>query len=413
MKTHRLLFTLLACGILAGTLAYAMDAPRGSLSAQSRPFDSQVLKARTCGTPEPAALEAQQLHEAVQRYVETMGVEAIQAVGGQIQVAFHVIYYSTEGNVPQEQIDAQIAEMNKCYAGYYGGVNTGYTFVLASVDRTSNKKWFTMLPGSNNERLAKQTLALDVPHRLNVYTCKPGRSLLGWSYFPTSYAESSYMHGVVFHYGSLPGGYLTPYNLGGTLVHESGHYMGLYHTFQGGCTAPGDYVDDTPYEGTSTAGCPEGKDTCTELEGLDPIHNFMDYSDDACYLEFTALQDARMDAIIPVYRPNLLNAALAQSVEPAQEVPGAVAAGGIQLRGAFPNPFRGETVLRYALPREERVSLKVYNVTGQLVRTLVDGTQAAGERFEVFDGDGLPAGLYFAALRAGGAVTTRTMILLK
>ena len=59
-----------------------------------------------------------------------------------------------------------------------------------------------------------------------------------------------------------------------------------------GCNAKGDFVDDTPPMRVPTRGCPEGKDTCRE-PGLDPIHNYMDYSDDACYDQFTAGQVAR------------------------------------------------------------------------------------------------------------------------
>ena len=83
------------------------------------------------------------------------------------------------------------------------------------------------------------------------------------------------------------------YDLGGTLVHEAGHWFNLEHTFFGGCNAKGDFVDDTPPMRVPTRGCPEGKDTCAE-PGLDLIHNYMDYSDDVCYTEFTAGQVARM-----------------------------------------------------------------------------------------------------------------------
>jgi Pregnancy-associated plasma protein-A len=377
------------------------------------PQGEDVPQTRNCATPEPSLSEQLQVQTAIRRYVEE---NRAAAVGGQIKVAFHVIYNGTTGNVPQSQVVAQIAELNKAYAGFYGGVNTGYTFVLASTDRTSNRKWFTMTPGTMNERNAKNALALDVPHRLNIYTCKPGQSLLGWAYIPgPTLSESDKINGVVIHYGSLPGGYLSPYDLGGTADHEVGHYLGLYHTFQGGCTAPGDQVADTPDEATATAGCPGNKDTCPTA-GLDPIHNYMDYSDDACYTQFTAGQDARMDVMVPTYRPSLLNAAIAQTiVKPAAEEHAAVPnlRDAVSFRGAMPNPFRGSTLLRYTLPRSGAVSLRVYNVAGRLVRTLVDGEQSAGDQTVEFRANDLPAGMYFTALRVGGVQFSRSVILIR
>ena len=139
----------------------------------------------------------------------------------------------------------------------------------------------------------KQALKQGGADDLNVYSTS-GNAYLGWAYFPSIVdSNSAYLDGIVIDYRSLPNGPYENFSEGGTLPHEAGHWLGLYHTFQAACSTDGDLVADTPPERTPTSGCPEGKDTCSK-PGLDPIHNYMDYSFDACYTEFTAGQATRM-----------------------------------------------------------------------------------------------------------------------
>ncbi len=299
------LFTgAIALFLLAGGAAVAQDL-QVTATHQDIHFlteDGNLQRGVRCATADLNVDQQARVRAEVDGWLASRSGEAVTAT--QIPVAFHVVYQRKRGvntgDLSQSEAQDQIDVLNAAYAG------TGFSFYLASFDSTRNNKWFTRCASSGQERRMKQALAIDPAHNLNIYTCNPSGGLLGWAYFPSSYPESSFWHGTVLLYSSLPGGSAAPYNLGDTGTHEVGHYLGLDHTFFGGCSSPGDSIADTPPEASPAYGCPVGRDTCSG-GGPDPIFNFMDYTDDACMDEFTSDQAARMTAQAALYRPSLGN----------------------------------------------------------------------------------------------------------
>lgn len=220
-----------------------------------------------------------------------------------IDVYFHVINDDNgNGGNTQAEVNAQMAVIDNAFAGGTGGFATPFTFNLVETTYTNNSDWFTASQGSAAEQQMKAALRVGGPETLNIYSYNVGGGLLGWATFPSNYASNPQYDGVVILNSSVPGGTSAPYNEGDTGTHEVGHWLGLYHTFQGGCNGGGDQVSDTAAERSPAYGCPVGRDTCKKGGEPDPIYNFMDYTDDSCMFRFTAGQAARADAQSFVYR---------------------------------------------------------------------------------------------------------------
>jgi hypothetical protein len=228
-----------------------------------------------------------------------------------IPVYFHVVSkVDGTGNIPDSRLDAQIAAMNEHFAGQDGPVyraaaaNMSFRFSRAGVTRTVNDAWYAAGPGSTAEAQMKNALRVGTADDLNFYT-NGGGGYLGWATFPSDYNSKPKMDGVVCYWPTLPGSNYVPYNEGDTGTHEVGHWLGLYHTFQGGCQGSGDGVSDTPAERSAIYGCPTAStDTCRTNAGLDPYENFMDYTDDPCMYKFSAGQVDRSDSMWSTYRAN-------------------------------------------------------------------------------------------------------------
>jgi hypothetical protein len=231
------------------------------------------------------------------------GVAAL-AAGGTINVVFHVVTTADgKGSIDEATIAKQIQVLNDGFAGAEApgvAANTGFTFALQETRYHKDDSWFN--GGADNattERAMKTQTRVGTASTLNIWSADIDG--FGFATFPSWYSGDPKMDGVVIDYATVPGGSEVNFNLGKTVTHEVGHWMGLWHTFQGGCTKTNDEVADTPAQKSSTSGCPEGRDSC-RLAGLDPIHNYMDYSYDDCYNQFTPGQNTRMQSAWTAYR---------------------------------------------------------------------------------------------------------------
>ncbi|HKZ03825.1 MAG TPA: zinc metalloprotease, partial [Pyrinomonadaceae bacterium] len=198
---------------------------------------------RSCGTAAPGPARIAEIEGSFQRFKQSRGGKKVASGTATIRVYFHVISEGSgieNGDVPDHMLRAQIRVLNDSFGGLTGGSDTPFRFELAGITRTTDSDWFNMGILSIQERQAKAALRQGGADVLNIYTTNGG-GYLGWATFPSSYKSQPSQDGVVILYSSLPGGSLFPYNEGDTATHEVGHWLGLYHTFQNGCTPGNDY----------------------------------------------------------------------------------------------------------------------------------------------------------------------------
>jgi hypothetical protein len=289
---------------LAVSLLIAMPLSAQFQSLPGAPLTSgaPIDMAPICGTPDIDPILARAVEQSLANVPEREFTDGEL----KIPVAVHLITAGKKGKFTREIVDIMIGNLNWAFDG------SGISFYLSKLDYLNSRKIYESCGlGTANEKVMKKKLSYLPARVLNIYSCKPtGRGLpvnmIGFAYFPWMWPENSYMQGVVVHPGTLPsGGGIPNYDYYGlNAVHETGHWLGLYHTFQDGCL-DGDEVFDTPAQDSPSFSCEIGRDSCPAGAGLDDIQNFMNYVDDFCYDHFTAQQAARMRLVALSYRPSL------------------------------------------------------------------------------------------------------------
>ncbi|MBA2464213.1 MAG: zinc metalloprotease [Nocardioidaceae bacterium] len=302
--------------------------PAQASPAQAGPVQALSEACRAAGpaaeatrgrVPDTSAFTREELRDVDQEIRRTDGSRAAtyrQArTSGVIDVHIHVIGSKAARGPKRTRVDRQMSVLTEAYAAGQSPLSAvaPFTFQEASFERVRNSSWHRARPGSSADREMRQELHRGGRDALNVYVLAPRLprsvgpgTLLGWSTLPWQVHGKGVQDGISVHKATLPGsGSSQPgfvgFDSGDTLVHESGHWLGLLHTFEGGCTAENDFVEDTPAQATASVTCVVGTDTC-ELPGEDPVRNFMDYAPDDCMDMFTAGQVERMAASFVTYR---------------------------------------------------------------------------------------------------------------
>jgi len=290
------------------------------LSAQTEPCGTDIHRQRLLQLyPENIALE-----ESIEKNIATMPEVENRAAIYTIPVVFHVIHTNGEENISREQILDQMRVLNQDFnllnpnlsklRSVFKGLEADcqIKFELATIDPSGkcfdgiNRVYSPVhnVHDMDNEQ-AKKLIYWDYKKYLNIWVVtniiEPSSAgvILGYAVFPFNLNPNG--DGIVIRHdrvGTI--GTAVASDSGRTLTHEVGHWLGLFHTFQGGC-ANQDLVDDTPpVESTFTnANCPANGNSCNESnDKIDMWENYMDYSNGSCQCLFTLKQKTRMHNFI-------------------------------------------------------------------------------------------------------------------
>lgn len=247
-----------------------------------------------------------------------------------IPVVFHIIYNTQDDNIKRNQIEDALRILNEDFrkqnadAGNLRPIfqsrqaDTEIEFALAKKDPDGNcTEGITRMQSSlsvdaDPRDRVKSLVQWDPDKYLNIWVVRSiisesgSGTILGYANFPWMSASTD---GIVIRHDALGLVGTAAYD-GRTLTHEIGHYLGLLHTFQSGCSG-GDNIADTPPVASASYGCNLNKNSCSNdsPDYPDMIENFMDYSDGACQNTYTTLQKNAMRSVLAAsqYRQELVS----------------------------------------------------------------------------------------------------------
>ncbi len=254
-------------------------------------------EALRCGTPD---MDIESLVHSIDDMERWRATRARDVYPVMIYVAWHCVYSSSnQGYLSQAHIEGSIEAMNYEYNQHE------IYFILDTITYHQNDDWFYNIDESSGNDQTEQEMRsatyIDPYHYYNIWTVDlTGTGAGGWNQFGSWNAEGSYWQGATVDYWMSGGGMMNH-----TIIHEAGHHLELSHTFQYGCNAPGDVVDDTPYQDDNdNYPCTPSTDSCPNDAGTDPVRNHMNYSN--CRDEFTPGQVERIFWSIETYHPGYL-----------------------------------------------------------------------------------------------------------
>lgn len=274
-----------------------------------------------------------------------------------IGVIFHICYRNYQTAVVVEDVGYTIDLLNKDFNKQCPNFNIGANVYKDPILKETYEKYLSVAQGCNiqfykvniiykpigtqtsmnisvlDQNIKYRSPPIEPSRYLNIWVVDFSNGLLGYSQFP--WDQSPNTDGVVIARGTFgKNPTYSAFNLGKTLTHEIGHWLGLYHTFQetfnykGGNIdyqdgspeeeiqeTKGDCIADTPPQAVPTTGnpfanpsfWPKSRPRDEDKEHYHMFMNFMDYSDDIALFMFTQDQAAKMRLMIHLYRPGILS----------------------------------------------------------------------------------------------------------